>query len=313
MDEKKISFFKNRRLIQGFSTLVSNIHLPNFVKGTIYTGKLKKVCLPGLNCYSCPGATGACPIGAFQAVVGGKNFSFSYYISGILIFLSLLVARLICGFICPFGFFQDLVYKIPFKKYSTKKLKPLRYIKYLIMIFLVWGLVAITANKSGISIPYFCKYVCPQGILEGALPLSLANPSIKSALGKLFYFKFSILALTIFLSIIFYRPFCKWICPLGAFYSLFNKISLYQIHFDKEKCIACGKCLRACKMDVNVIKDQAHPECIRCNDCVRACPTGALFTSVDKLKNKSERKIINENEKTSSPCASCKSKSTCSM
>ena len=98
MDRMK-DFFKKRGFIQFLATLFTNIHLPNFVKGTLYTGAAKKVCVPGLNCYSCPGATGACPIGSFQAVVGSSKFSFSYYITGILVLLGVGFGRLICGFL----------------------------------------------------------------------------------------------------------------------------------------------------------------------------------------------------------------------
>ena len=83
--------------------------------------------------------------------------------------------------------------------------------------------------------PFFCKYICPQGVLEGAIPLALVNSGIRAALGHLFTFKFTILVFVIILSILFYRPFCKWICPLGAIYSLFNKISLLKIKVDPEK------------------------------------------------------------------------------
>ena len=67
-----------RGWIQAGATLLTNLHLPNFLKGGLYQGAWKTVCVPGLNCYSCPAASGACPIGAFQAVVGSSKFSFSY-------------------------------------------------------------------------------------------------------------------------------------------------------------------------------------------------------------------------------------------
>ena len=124
--------------------------------------------------------------------------------------------------------------------------------------------------------PFFCKYLCPQGVLEGAIPLSLANSGIRAALGKLFTWKFSILLSVIALSVLFYRPFCKWLCPLGAFYALFNRVSLFQMKVDKTKCVSCGKCARACKMDVDVTKTPNHAECIRCGMCIRACPTNAV-------------------------------------
>ena len=232
--------------------------------------------MPGLNCYSCPAASGACPIGAFQAVVGSSKFSFSYYITGFLILLGVLLGRFICGFLCPFGWFQELLHKIPTKKLSTKKLKPLTYLKYAVLLVMVVLLPAFLVNDVGMGDPFFCKYLCPQGVLEGAIPLSLANAGIRAALGKLFTWKFSILLSVIVLSVVFYRPFCKWLCPLGAFYALFNRVSLFQMKVDKNKCISCGKCARACKMDVDVTKTPNHTECIRCGMCVRACPTNAV-------------------------------------
>ena len=227
--EKKLlsrKLAKIRGWIQAAATLLTNIHIPNLFKGKIYQGNAKTVCVPGLNCYSCPAATGACPIGAFQAVVGSSKFKFSYYITGFFILLGVTLGRFICGFLCPFGWFQDLLHKIPGKKLSTAKLKPLRYLKYVILIVFVILLPMLVTNSIGMGDPFFCKYICPQGVLEGAIPLSIGNAAIRSALGKLFSFKCMILIAVIVLSILFYRPFCKWICPLGAIYSLFNKVSL---------------------------------------------------------------------------------------
>ena len=258
------------------AALLTNLHLPNFLKGGLYQGAGKTVCVPGLNCYSCPAASGACPIGAFQAVVGSSRFSFSYYITGFLILLGVLLGRFICGFLCPFGWFQELLHKIPTKKLSTKRLRPLRYLKYAVLLVMVFLLPALLVNDVGMGDPFFCKYLCPQGVLEGAIPLSLANSGIRAALGSLFTWKFSILIAVIVLSVLFYRPFCKWLCPLGAFYALLNKVSLFQMKVDKSKCVSCGKCAKACKMDVDVTKTPNHTECIRCGMCIRACPTNAV-------------------------------------
>ena len=172
--------------------------------------------MPGLNCYSCPGAAGACPIGSFQAVVGSSKFRFSYYITGILILLGVLLGRFICGFLCPFGWLQELLHKIPSPKRSTKRLKPLRYLKYAVLLIMVVLLPALVVNEMGMGDPFFCKYLCPQGVLEGAIPLSLTNAGIRAALGKLFTWKACILLAVIVGSVVFYRPFCKWLCPLGA-------------------------------------------------------------------------------------------------
>ena len=265
-----------RGWVQAGAALLTNLHLPNFFRGRLYQGAGKAVCVPGLNCYSCPAASGACPIGAFQAVVGSSKFRFSYYITGTLILLGVLLGRFICGFLCPFGWFQELVHKLPTKKLSTRRLRPLTYLKYAVLLVMVVLLPALAVNEVGMGDPFFCKYLCPQGVLEGAIPLSMTNAGIRAALGTLFTRKLSILLAVVVLSVVFYRPFCKWLCPLGAFYALLNKVSLFQMQVDPNKCISCGKCAKACQMDVDITKTPNHTECIRCGMCVRACPTHAV-------------------------------------
>ena len=306
MDNRKPTFSQRfsrmRGWIQAGATLLTNIHLPNFFRGGIYQGKGKSVCVPGLNCYSCPAASGACPIGSFQAVVGSSRFGFSYYITGFLILLGVLLGRFICGFLCPFGWLQELLHKIPSKKLSTKKLKPLTYLKYIILLLAVVLLPALAVNDVGMGDPFFCKYICPQGVLEGAIPLSLVNEGIRAALGTLFVQKLFILLAVVAFSILFYRPFCKWICPLGAFYALLNKISLLEIKMDEQKCVSCGKCAASCKMDVDVRKTPNHAECIRCGKCITACPAEALcfhygFGSSHKKKEQQTNEINMEEQR----------------
>lgn len=285
-----------RGFIQAAATLVTNIHLPNFAKGGIYQGTGKTVCVPGLNCYSCPAASGACPIGSFQAVVGSSKFNFSYYVTGTLILLGVLLGRFVCGFLCPFGWLQELLHKIPGKKLSTKKLEPLTYIKYVVLLFAVVLLPVLVVNDVGMGDPFFCKYICPQGVLEGAIPLAIANAGIRSALGHLFTWKLVVLIAVVVLSVLFYRPFCKWICPLGAFYALMNRVSLLGIQVDACKCVSCGKCSKVCQMDVDVVRAPNHAECIRCGKCIGACPVDAisyrygLDVSAEKLPLTADKK-----------------------
>ena len=280
MDKKKTTksqgISRFRSWIQAGAALLTNVHLPNFLSGRIYQGDGKAVCVPGLNCYSCPAASGACPIGSFQAVVGSSKFSFSYYITGFLILFGVLLGRFICGFLCPFGWFQDLLHRIPGKKLSTKKLKPLTYLKYVVLLLTVCFLPVFAVNDVGMGDPFFCKYICPQGVLEGAIPLSIVNKGIRSALGTLFTWKLVILITVIILSVLFYRPFCKWICPLGAFYAWMNRVSLLGIRVDGQQCISCGKCAGVCKMDVEITKTPDHGECIRCGKCINVCPVDAV-------------------------------------
>lgn len=294
LNKKSKLLARFRGWIQAAATLVSNINLPNFVKGGIYQGSGKAVCVPGLNCYSCPAASGACPIGSFQAVVGSSKFSFSYYITGFLILMGVLLGRFICGFLCPFGWLQDLLHKIPGPKFSTEKLRALIYVKYVVLVLAVVLLPVLVVNDVGMGDPFFCKYICPQGVLEGAIPLSAVNSGIRAALGTLFTRKMIILAAVIILGVLFYRPFCKWICPLGAFYGLMNRVSLLGIKVDEHRCVSCGKCAKACKMDVDVTISPNSAECIRCGKCVSACPTDAVSFSYGFAKDTKDIKEIKE-------------------
>lgn len=295
LDKKKKRTNKNRWKVQLAATLASNPFFLNFFRGKIHKGSSKIVCVPGLNCYSCPAAAASCPIGALQAVIGSSKFQFAYYVFGILILIGVLFGRVVCGFLCPFGWFQELLHKIPTKKFSTKKLHILIYLKYMILIIFVIVLPMTIINEVGMGDPFFCKYICPAGILEGGIPLSIANDSIRASLGELFTWKSCILLGVITLAVFFYRPFCKWICPLGAFYALFNKISVYRLHVDQNKCTACGACSHVCKMDVDVFRTPNHAECIRCGDCIQTCPHQAISKTFS-LKSMDERKA-NEYEK----------------
>lgn len=297
MKKKKnfgIGLFRNHRMgFQGLATLMTNPFVQNFPLGKIYSGEGKRFCSPGLNCYSCPGAAGSCPIGAFQAVVGSLRYDFSYYIFGTMALFGVLVGRLICGFLCPFGLVQEILHKIPSKKFSTEKLWPLKLVKYFMLFVVVFLMGVFLTDQFKLAPPYFCKYVCPQGILEGGIPLSLFNEGIRNTLGKLFLLKGSFLVMVVILSIFTFRPFCKWICPLGAFYAFFNKISFFQYKVDQDACIHCGKCRKACGMEVDMSKNQTALECIRCGECVKVCPTDAISTSLDRLKeNAIKRKQV---------------------
>ncbi len=275
--KKKTSEWPRHRF-QALWALLTNSYLIGFVQGKIYKGKLKNLCVPGLNCYSCPGAVGSCPIGSLQAVIGNWNFKFAFYVAGFLVFIGALTGRFVCGWLCPFGLIQDLLHKIPFpKKIKTfRGDKLLRKLKYVILVLFVILLPLLLVDIMGQGSPYFCKLICPAGTLEGGLPLVLLNKSMRGAIGWLYAWKNVLLAVTVFLSILIYRPFCKYICPLGAVYSVFNPISVLKYRVDENKCTHCGACAKVCKMQIDPSKSPNHPECIRCGQCKKICPTGAL-------------------------------------
>lgn len=277
-----------RKMIQALWAFTSNAHVQGFWKGKLYRGKLKHVCVPGLNCYSCPGALGACPIGSMQAVEGSTKYGISMYVLGFLVFVGLLCGRWICGWLCPFGLIQELLYKIPVKKIKvpSKLHHVLTWFKYVVLGVFVFLLPIIFVNKFGGSTPYFCKYFCPAGILEGGIPLMIANPSLREAAGVLFSWKMLILMAVIVFSVLIFRPFCKYLCPLGAFYGMFNGVSFYRYHIDRERCTNCGICTGVCKMNIDVCKNPNSSECIRCGECIKACPYGAISSNFTAKKEK---------------------------
>lgn len=276
--KKKLSSEGRRNIFQFIWALITNSFAFGFAQGKIYTGKLKTLCLPGLNCYSCPGAVASCPIGSLQAVISSRNFKFSFYVVGFMVFIGAIFGRFVCGWLCPFGLLQDLLHKIPFpKKIKTfKGDKLLRNLKYVILLVFVIILPMCLVDITGLGDPWFCKFICPAGTLEGGIPLTVMNESLRKALGFLWAWKFVILVLILVLSVIIYRPFCKYLCPLGGVYSLFNGISVFRLRFDENKCVSCNKCSKVCKMNVDPTKNPDHTECIRCGLCVEACPTNAL-------------------------------------
>lgn len=288
---KKISPEKRherfRVLIQALSFAFHNGYIMGWIKGTPYSGINKSFCVPGLNCYSCPGAIGACPIGSLQAVLDSGTMKFSLYVLGFIGAVGMLFGRLVCGWLCPFGAVQDLLYRIPlFKK--VKNLpghKYLRWLKYAVLLLFVIVLPMAVTGPSGTGQPWFCEWICPSGTLLGGIPLVIANQSLRAAAGWRFAWKLTVLLLILLGSVKFYRPFCKYLCPLGAIYGGCNKLSLYRLKVDDEKCVTCGACQRACGMDIPVWKNPNSAECIRCGKCMAACPTGAISSTWRDLVN----------------------------
>ena len=274
--KKKISH-NRRHLIQALGAVVFNGNFKGFISGNIYKGNLKTICVPVLNCYSCPGALGACPIGSLQAIASSAKFNFSFYVFGLIALFGILLGRFFCGYLCPFGLLQDLLHKIPTPKIKVpaKLNRILSFGKYVMLIGVVMLLPLIARNSFGMSDPYFCKYVCPAGTIGGGIPLVVLNPAMREAAGSLFVWKVTLAIAILVLSVFLYRVFCRYLCPLGAFYGILQPVSFYRFKIN-NKCIDCGKCARVCKMGVDPVKSPNSPECIRCRDCIHECPTGAI-------------------------------------
>lgn len=272
-----------RLTVQILFTILTNGYTYGFLHGKIYQGKLKYACLPGLNCYSCPGAIASCPIGALQALLNQQTVRIPFGVLGFLFLFGSLLGRFVCGWLCPFGLVQDLLYRIPVLK-KRKRLpfhEILKYGKYMVLLLLVCiGSLFLFGGFA--KVPAFCKYLCPSGTLLGALPLISTNQLLRSQLGALFFWKLCLLLLILLLSVKVFRPFCQYLCPLGAVYGWFNRFSLVQIHWEKERCISCTACEKACPLALSVTEISCSPECIRCGKCIRSCPKNCLHFSKDK-------------------------------
>ena len=285
-----------RKIMQLYFAVLFNANLKGFLKGSIYQGNSKSFCVPGLNCYSCPGAVAACPLGALQGSFSADRTTV-YYICGILLLYCVMFGRMICGWLCPFGLIQELFYKI-----KTPKLKKspftlvLSSFKYVVLVFFVL-IVPIMYAFRDIPLPAFCKYICPAGTLEGGIGLlsNAVNASYFSLLGPLFTWKFLLMVSILTSSVFIFRMFCRFICPLGALYGLFNKLSLFGIKVDTSKCIDCGLCVNTCKLDIRYVGD---PECISCGECVDICPTKAIRWKGNRIMLKANEHISgSENRK----------------
>lgn len=217
-------------------------------------------------------------MGSLQALLAGREFGVPLYLLGFLILVGTLLGRLVCGFLCPFGLVQDLLYRIPFLR-KWKRLpghRWLRFLKYGVLVGFVIVLPLTVLDLVGQGQPWFCKYICPSGTLFAGIPLIAANPGLQAALGWLFTWKAALLAGLLLLSVLVFRPFCQYLCPLGAVYGLFHPVSLYRYTVDASACITCGACQKACPVDLPVWKQPNSPECIRCGACRRACPKEAI-------------------------------------
>ena len=252
------------------------------VTGNLYQGPMKVICSPGLNCYSCPAATTYCPIGSLQQLLLSIRFSlesgqlfFGSFVLGTMGMIGAVFGRFVCGWACPFGFIQELLHKIPSRKFSIPAF--LRWFKYGFLFLFVIILPLVLVDDFDIGKPWFCKYVCPAGTLEAGIPMVLLRPDLRSTLGWLYINKIAILAGFILWSVVSSRPFCRTTCPLGAFYALFSRYQLIKLKLNEDNCTKCGACHTVCPVE---IKFNQTPDSCECVNCMRCMTEGCRFDAI---------------------------------
>ena len=277
-----------RKWVQALFFLITNGYWNFPATRGIYQGPLKVICSPGLNCYSCPAATSYCPLGAIQQLMAGIRLSLGngqlyvgFYVVGAMGVIGSFVGRMVCGWACPFGLFQELLHKIPSPKFGIWR--PLRFIKYGLLLFMVILLPLFAIDAFNLGSPWFCKYICPAGTLEAGFPLLFMQPGLRANLGFLFLNKVFLLILFTGWAVFASRPFCRVACPLGAFYALFSKIKLVKLRLDLARCTHCEACHSVCPMGVRFNESPDDMECISCLACSNACKFKAINLEVGGL------------------------------
>jgi ferredoxin-type protein NapH len=278
-----------RRWVQILSTIGLNAYLPAFLTGSVVQARSKGICVPVLNCYSCPSAVAACPIGSLQRAFASLRFRLSggelqlgLYVIGALGVVGSLVGRFPCGWFCPFGLVQELMHKIPGPKLRIPRM--LGYLRYVVLAVTVFVLPALILDAYGYGDTWFCKWICPAGTLEAGLPLVGANAGVRGQIGLLFAWKVSVLVVFLVLMVVTSRPFCRTVCPLGALLGLFNRVSLLRLSVDRQRCASCGRCSQVCPVELAVPRHPNSPDCIRCLKCVKVCEAGCLAYELPLLR-----------------------------
>jgi ferredoxin-type protein NapH len=262
----------SRRIYQLIFFIIQNPFISNFMTGRPYNGPAKSFCAPGLHCYSCPSMAFGCPLGTIQYVIKYAAM-IPYYALGTLSAVGAVFGSASCGYVCPFGLFQELLHSIsPWKSDTAKLPQPFRYIKWGNLILLVIIVPAFGLAQG------FCAWICPSGLIMAGLPIIAANEGIRASIGITFYWKLFLTTVFIIFIMREKRFFCRYICPLGLILGFFNKISLYQIKLDKNKCVTCRACQKSCPMGLKLPEEINSIDCIKCGECVPACPSkfGAL-------------------------------------
>jgi ferredoxin-type protein NapH len=231
--------------------------------------EVKWLCNPVLSCHSCALSWFTCPVGVFVQFSGLHLFPFLAL--GTVLLIGVLVGRLFCGWVCPFGFIQDILHKLPTRKFELPR--QANVIKYFVLVIGVFSIPFFLGEETLYS---FCR-ICPASALQVTIPnLALAGFKTISIPNVI---KLSILLIILVTVVFSSRAFCKTLCPIGAFLAPLNLFSFRTVKVPRTECSSCKKCDEVCPTNVRPselvsagIPASRALDCIVCSDCKKACP-----------------------------------------
>ena len=198
---------------------------------------------------------------------------------GLLIAVGALFGSLICGWVCPFGWLQDLVAKVPTPKFDLPKWTS--HLRYVVLI----GTVLIVPYFFGEGHPLFICRICPAGALEATAP----NMAGQAVAGKEIIWpnalKLTILVLLLIGIFFIKRLWCRTLCSFGAIFSLFNPVSVFFLRFNPEKCTDCKHCHKLYEYGIEPEKSPNDSRCVRCLECIRCDPDALTLGSIFERKS----------------------------
>lgn len=223
-----------------------------------------------------------CPFGAvesfftllFKGEFLQRIFTSSFILLGIFAIATLVLGRVFCSYFCPLGTVQEWIRNLG-RKLGIKKDfeipekfdKYLRYLKYIILIIIV----------------YFSFYL-------GTLIFRSYDPySAMMHIGREFsenIVGYVILIIIIIASLFTKNIWCRYLCPLGAFFGILKRFSFIKIERNTKTCTKCSICNKSCpaNLDIKNAKIIKDSDCVSCGKCIGSCPKGSL-----------EYKIFNKN------------------
>lgn len=216
-----------------------------------------------------------------------KTFFLPRLISlSIMLLLVILANKSICVWGCQFGTLQDLMFRLN----RREEQKP---------VFKQFKVPFVISNS--IRIVFFVFFtvialIWAFDIIASIDPFKIFNPLVMGVIGIVF------VAFILILSLFVYRPWCHLFCPFGLVGWIFEKVSIFKIKVNYDKCIACGNCEKAFPSTTMgaILRDKkVIPDCFSCGSCMESCPTNAIsfsmgirkhppkgkFDKLDNLKN----------------------------